>query len=85
LDIPEKLLNLPTHIVEVFLADIAPYDEEYVWNHYTNEAVHKWFANNFDERSYIIGKVSLYQNKRKSTKKKIHNMQIRKSCKNESS
>ncbi|XP_067204330.1 putative ATP-dependent RNA helicase TDRD12 [Linepithema humile] len=60
LDIPEELLNLSTHIVEVFLAGIAPYDEEYTWNHFTNEAVHKWFSENFDERSYIIGKVRLH-------------------------
>jgi len=32
--IPEELLNLPTHIVEIFLADLVPWDEEYMWNRY---------------------------------------------------
>jgi len=36
-----------------------------MWNHYTNEQVHKWFSENFDERSYIIGKVSLLDYERK--------------------
>lgn len=58
--IPEKLSNLPTHIVEIFLAGVAPPDKEYMWNYCANEAVHKWFSKNFDERSYIIGKVSFY-------------------------
>lgn len=58
--IPEELLNLPTHIVEIFLTGLAPCDEEYIWNNYANEAVHKWFSENFDERSYIIGKVHLH-------------------------
>lgn len=38
-----------------------PQDEEYMWNNYTNEQVHKWFSENFDERSYIIGKVRVCQ------------------------
>ncbi|XP_071638869.1 putative ATP-dependent RNA helicase TDRD12 isoform X1 [Temnothorax longispinosus] len=58
--IPEELLNLPTHVVEIFLADVVPWDEEYMWNQYTNEQVHKWFAENFDGRSYIIGKICLH-------------------------
>ncbi|XP_024888725.1 putative ATP-dependent RNA helicase TDRD12 [Temnothorax curvispinosus] len=58
--IPEELLNLPTHVVEIFLADVVPWDEEYMWNQCTNEQVHKWFAENFDGRSYIIGKICLY-------------------------
>ncbi|XP_025265669.1 putative ATP-dependent RNA helicase TDRD12 isoform X2 [Camponotus floridanus] len=58
--IPEELSNLPTHIVEIFLAGVAPPDKEYMWNHCANEAVHKWFSKNFDERSYIIGKVCLH-------------------------
>lgn len=59
--IPEELLNLPTHVVELFLADLIPWDEEYKWNRYTNEQVHKWFSENFDERSYIIGTVRFCQ------------------------
>ncbi|KAL6261063.1 hypothetical protein P5V15_008590 [Pogonomyrmex californicus] len=58
--IPEELLNLPTHAVEIFLADLMPYDEEYTWNRYTNEEVHKWFSENFDKRSYIFGRVRLH-------------------------
>lgn len=58
--IPEELSNLPTHIAEVFLAGVAPQDEEYEWNYYTNEMVHKWLANKNDPRSYITGKVSFY-------------------------
>ncbi|XP_050453768.1 putative ATP-dependent RNA helicase TDRD12 isoform X2 [Cataglyphis hispanica] len=58
--IPEELSNLPTHIVEIFLAGIEPHDKEYMWNDYTNEAVHEWYSKNFDERSYIIGKVCLH-------------------------
>ncbi|KYQ56077.1 ATP-dependent RNA helicase DBP3 [Trachymyrmex zeteki] len=58
--IPKKLLDLPTHVVEIFLANLVPWDEEYMWNHYTNEQVHKWFSENFDERSYIIGEVRLH-------------------------
>lgn len=58
--IPEELSNLPTHIVEIFLAGIEPHDKECMWNYYTNQAVHEWFEKNFDERSYIIGKVSFY-------------------------
>ncbi|XP_029663616.1 putative ATP-dependent RNA helicase TDRD12 isoform X3 [Formica exsecta] len=58
--IPEELSNLPTHIVEIFLVGIEPHDKEYMWNYYTNQAVHEWFEKNFDERSYIIGKVCLH-------------------------
>lgn len=58
--IPEELSNLPTHIAEVFLAGVAPQDEEYEWNYYTNEMVHKWLANKNDPRSYITGKVCLH-------------------------
>ncbi|EGI69443.1 Tudor domain-containing protein 12 [Acromyrmex echinatior] len=58
--IPKELLDLPTHIVEIFLTNLIPWDEEYMWNHYTNEQVHKWFSENFDERSYIIGEVHLH-------------------------
>ncbi|XP_018404160.1 PREDICTED: putative ATP-dependent RNA helicase TDRD12 [Cyphomyrmex costatus] len=58
--VPKELLSLPTHVVEIFLANLVPWDEEYKWNHYTNEQVHKWFSENFDERSYIIGEVRLH-------------------------
>ncbi|KAG5341799.1 VASA1 helicase, partial [Acromyrmex charruanus] len=58
--IPKELLDLPTHVVEIFLTNLIPWDEEYMWNHYTNEQVHKWFSENFDERSYIIGEVHLH-------------------------
>ncbi|XP_025987860.2 putative ATP-dependent RNA helicase TDRD12 isoform X1 [Solenopsis invicta] len=58
--IPEELINLPTHVVEIFLANLMPQDEEYRWNHYTNEHVHKWFSDNNDDRSYIFGKVCLH-------------------------
>ncbi|KMQ93903.1 atp-dependent rna helicase tdrd12 isoform x1 [Lasius niger] len=59
--IPEELSNLPTHIVEIFLAGVTPYDKEYVWNYHTNEAVHKWYSkSNEDQRSYITGKVCLH-------------------------
>ncbi|KAG5319174.1 VASA1 helicase, partial [Pseudoatta argentina] len=58
--IPKELLDLPTHVVEIFLTNLIPWDEEYTWNHYTNEQVHKWFSENFDERSYIIGEVHLH-------------------------
>jgi len=58
--IPKELLDLPTHVVEIFLANLIPWDEEYMWNHYTNEQVHKWFSENFDERSYIIGEVRVF-------------------------
>lgn len=57
---PEELSNLRTHTVEIFLAGLAPHDEEYTWNYFTNEAVHKWLSANFDQRSYIIGKVHLH-------------------------
>ncbi|XP_032684935.1 putative ATP-dependent RNA helicase TDRD12 isoform X2 [Odontomachus brunneus] len=58
--IPKKLLDLPTHIVEVFLANVVPYDEEHIWNHYATNAVHKWFSENVDKRSYVTGKVRLH-------------------------
>jgi len=58
---PQELINLPTHVVEIFLADLVPWDEEYMWNQYTNQQVHKWFEENFDGRSYIIGTVRVYQ------------------------
>lgn len=57
--IPEELSNLPTHIVEIFLAGIEPHDKEYTWNKYTNKAVHDWYSKK-DERSYVTGKVSFY-------------------------
>lgn len=58
MQIPQELLSLPTHIVEIFLAGVVPYDEEYTWNHYATDAVHNWFLENVDNRSYITGKVS---------------------------
>lgn len=71
--IPEELLNLPTHVVEIFLTNLVPSDEEYMWNQYTNEQVHKWFSENFDGRSYIIGKVRICQiNEKKCAKRKIY-------------
>ncbi|KAL0118063.1 hypothetical protein PUN28_009027 [Cardiocondyla obscurior] len=61
MNMPEELQKLPTHVVEVFLADLVPQDEEYMWNRYTNEQVHKWFANNFNGScDYIGGKVCLH-------------------------
>lgn len=59
--IPEELLTLPTHVVEIFLANLVPWDEEYMWNQHTNEQAHKWFSENRDENSYMIGKVRTYQ------------------------
>ncbi|XP_071581111.1 putative ATP-dependent RNA helicase TDRD12 [Temnothorax nylanderi] len=58
--IPEELLNLPTHVVEIFLAGVAPRDEEYMWNRYTDEQVREWFAENFDGGSYIVIKICLH-------------------------
>ncbi|XP_014469749.1 PREDICTED: putative ATP-dependent RNA helicase TDRD12 isoform X2 [Dinoponera quadriceps] len=58
--IPEELLNLPTHIVEIFLAGIAPYDNEYTWNHYATDAVYKWISEKVDSSTYITGKVRLH-------------------------
>lgn len=60
LHVPEEILNLPTHVVEIFLTGLMPADEEYKWNYYTTEQAHKWFTENFDERSYIIGEVRLH-------------------------
>ncbi|XP_036148716.1 putative ATP-dependent RNA helicase TDRD12 isoform X2 [Monomorium pharaonis] len=57
---PKELLNLPTHVVEIFLADLAPWDEEYKWNVYTTEQVHKWFLDNYNTSSYIIGKIRFH-------------------------
>ncbi|XP_011858080.1 PREDICTED: putative ATP-dependent RNA helicase TDRD12 [Vollenhovia emeryi] len=60
LHMPEELANLPTHVVEIFLSNLIPWDNECTWNPCTNEQVHKWFADNFEERSYISGKVCLH-------------------------
>lgn len=74
--IPEELINLPTHVVEIFLANLMPQDEEYRWNHYTNEHVHKWFSDNNDDRSYIFGKVRVYQIMREKYVRKKENIRI---------
>lgn len=58
--IPEELSNLPTHIVEIFVAGVAPLDKEDVWDCHTNNAVHKWFSKHFNKGSYVFGKVSFY-------------------------
>ncbi|XP_029178829.1 putative ATP-dependent RNA helicase TDRD12 isoform X2 [Nylanderia fulva] len=58
--IPEELSNLPTHVVEIFLAGVAPQDEEYEWNYHINETVHKWLAEKNGRGSYITGKVCLH-------------------------
>ncbi|XP_015431040.1 PREDICTED: putative ATP-dependent RNA helicase TDRD12 [Dufourea novaeangliae] len=60
LHMPEEFRKYPTQVIEVFLAGIAPYDNEYVWNHCAIDAVFQWFKENIDERSYVIGTVNLH-------------------------
>ncbi|XP_015181603.1 PREDICTED: putative ATP-dependent RNA helicase TDRD12 [Polistes dominula] len=60
LSLPEKLSKLPAHIVEIFLVGIAPCDNEYEWNNYANEIAYDWFVKNYNQYSYIVGKVSLH-------------------------
>ncbi|XP_014604220.1 PREDICTED: putative ATP-dependent RNA helicase TDRD12 isoform X2 [Polistes canadensis] len=60
LSLPEELSKLPTHIVEIFLVGVAPCDNEYEWNKYANEIVSDWFDKNYNQYSYIVGKVSLH-------------------------
>lgn len=52
-------MNLPSHIMEIYLAGVKPCDEEYMWNYDTNEFVHKWLVENYDEGCYLTGKVSV--------------------------
>ncbi|KAK2576510.1 hypothetical protein KPH14_005833 [Odynerus spinipes] len=58
--LPEELSKLSIHIVEVFLVDIAPCDDEYEWNDCANEMVHNWFIENFNKYAYVVGVVSLH-------------------------
>ena len=55
--IPERLANWQTNIIEVFLSNIAPFDNEYEWDFCANKAAESWFNEFFDDRSYVIAKV----------------------------
>lgn len=54
---PEELIKYPIQVMEVFLTGIAPHDNEYVWNNCAIDAVHQWFKENVDDKSYVIGTV----------------------------
>ncbi|KAK1137221.1 hypothetical protein K0M31_001743 [Melipona bicolor] len=57
---PEELIKYPIQVMEVFLTGIAPHDNEYVWNNCAIDAVHQWFKENVDDKSYVIGTVNLH-------------------------
>ncbi|KAG7187945.1 hypothetical protein KM043_013907 [Ampulex compressa] len=60
LKLPEELSRMPTPIVEVFLTNLAPWDDEEDWNDRSIDSVHCWFREKLDENSYIVGKVELH-------------------------
>nr|XP_012143302.1 PREDICTED: putative ATP-dependent RNA helicase TDRD12 isoform X2 [Megachile rotundata] len=60
LHMPEKLVEYPVQVMEVFLVGITPHDDEYVWNNCAIDAVYEWFKENIDEKSYVIGTVNLH-------------------------
>ncbi|XP_031837952.1 putative ATP-dependent RNA helicase TDRD12 isoform X5 [Nomia melanderi] len=60
LHMPEELIKYPAQVVDVFLTDIAPHDDEYVWNRCAIDTVFQWFKDNVDGRSYVIGTVNLH-------------------------
>lgn len=43
-EMPKELAEAPAHIVEVFLANISPYDKEIEWNVRANKCTMSWFT-----------------------------------------
>ncbi|XP_066594136.1 putative ATP-dependent RNA helicase TDRD12 [Prorops nasuta] len=60
MEIPEDLLKLPIHVVEIFMDNIVPFDNEYIWNRCANDSAYQWFNDNLDKHSYVTGMVSLH-------------------------
>ncbi|KAK0082722.1 hypothetical protein PV325_009935 [Microctonus aethiopoides] len=61
LEMPKELAEAPAHIIEVFLANLLPYDDESEWNRRANECTHQWFSDQLGVRNaFLQGKVCLH-------------------------
>lgn len=57
MEIPKDLANLDSHIVEVFLAGLVPYDDEYEWNARAIDDALNWFPDRNMPNSFVLGTV----------------------------
>ncbi|CAD6216331.1 GSCOCG00004484001-RA-CDS [Cotesia congregata] len=47
-ELPQELAEAPAHIVEVFLANVSPFDKEVEWNVRANQASKSWFTEHLE-------------------------------------
>lgn len=57
MELPDELASRDTHIVEIFLAGLSPYDDEYEWNNRAIHDAHTWFPDRTKPHSFILAKV----------------------------
>ncbi|XP_043275464.1 putative ATP-dependent RNA helicase TDRD12 [Venturia canescens] len=60
MEIPNDLANHDTHIVEVFLTGLVPYDDEYEWNVRAIDDALNWFPTKNMPNSFVLGTVRLH-------------------------
>ncbi|XP_048509268.1 putative ATP-dependent RNA helicase TDRD12 isoform X1 [Athalia rosae] len=62
LQLPENLARWPSHIVEVYLTGIVPFDDEPTWSPYANTIAYKWLRHKLanTSMSYTIAKVQFH-------------------------
>lgn len=60
-ELPQELAEAPAHIVEVFLANVSPYDKEIDWNVRANQASKSWFTEHLEAPcTSLRGTVSIF-------------------------
>ncbi|XP_034947846.1 putative ATP-dependent RNA helicase TDRD12 [Chelonus insularis] len=57
--LPEELAKAPSYIVEIFLTNIQPYDQETEWNNYATECTERWFKTELRMNNFLQAKVCL--------------------------
>lgn len=58
LEVPDNLAEWPSHIVDMYLTDIIPFDNEPAWSPCAEDIVNEWFKENLAySASCVFGKV----------------------------
>lgn len=59
-EIPEELIQLKIPVIDVFLTNVAPFDEEYKWTEMAIEHSKHWLKKNTGATSFVHAKVLLH-------------------------
>jgi hypothetical protein len=57
-EIPKELLHYKLSIIDIFLTNILPIDNEYKWSNVTIKDVNNWFKINSSSKSFVFAKVN---------------------------